>query len=211
MACRLEARDWRHAKDLVWKAFVRWVLFWPLLVFRPLDLIEPRHTLAVSWIDSDPPDEDLPEPTSAGSAAFPPPCGAFVRFRQAASLRQSGSCGEFVFRSDDVADWLTRRLVVNPERASEGEIQHWIATRDSRLTQPTDVPAIASRFEFIADEMVRMGYGDVRCRKCDAKIPHHALTYSDDDGEQMSWNFNRIRCPERHPLLLVATVHNKFF
>lgn len=114
---------------------------------------------------------------------------------------------EFVFRSEDVADWLTRRLEDDPDRSPEREIQHWIETRDDRLNVPTDVPSFASGFEFIADEMVRKGFGDVRCRRCDALIPNEALIYADDDGEQMGWNFNRILCPERHPLLVIAMVH----
>lgn len=198
MAFRLDRFDWRYARRAVWGSFAIWLLFWPLLVLRWREVVlEPRVAL----------DADRYAAQEARFWDCPPPCGAYVRFQQAASLRQASACGEFVFRSDDVADWLTQRRVVDPDRLPEGDIQRWINTRDGQIIEPTDVPSIASRFEFIVDEMVRMGFGEVRCRRCNAQIPHEALIYSDDDGNQMSWNFNRILCPQGHPLLLVGMVH----
>lgn len=208
MAFRLDARDWRHASPPVWFAFARSILLWPLLVaLGPREFINPRGILGVAGIDSDFPESDLLIEDPANSTGLPVPCGSHVRFRQTASLRQSAARGEFVFRSDDVEDWLTRRRVVYPDRPPEPELQRWLESRDTRIIEPADITRSASSFELIADEMVREGFGDVRCRRCDAQIAHEALIYADDDGEQMGWNFNRILCPERHPLLLVATIH----
>ena len=104
MAFRLDRFDWRYARRAVWRSFAIWLLFWPLLVLRWREVVlEPRVAL----------DADRYAAQEARFWDCPPPCGAYVRFQQAASLRQASACfhGGVLARSQVsrnlwVASWI---------------------------------------------------------------------------------------------------------
>jgi hypothetical protein len=134
----------------------------------------------------------------------PPPCGSSILYRQV----REDTYGEFIFNSVDIENALTRRLSEHPNllKNDEGAILKWLRGRDDSISTPTSVPEGWSRFQFIADDVLRNGYGDIRCVICNKRIHKCDVVLKDDHGLP-GWNFNRLLCPNNHQLLVVRMRH----
>ena len=131
-----------------------------------------------------------------------PPCSSIIRYIQ------EGASGEFLFRTTDVKQEIIDILQENPKLADddEGAILNWVKRCDESLTEPTDVPSIWDRFQYVANNHVRAGKAKIHCRKCMAAIEPEQLATNDDSGKR-GWNFDRVVCQQGHILLSVARVH----
>jgi hypothetical protein len=136
----------------------------------------------------------------------PPPCGSVIRFSQDCVYEDVH--GEFQFRTADVENELKNFLRENPHLANddEGAILNWTKGCDESLTKPTDVPSIWSRFQYVADNLVRAGKAEIYCRECNAVIGIDQIGTNDDHGKR-GWNFDRVACQTGHNLLVVESVH----
>jgi len=202
MVTRLDQFDWRYSKSHIWTSFVLSVLFWPFIFFlspktivNPTNLFEEEYGLA----------KRMREESHLWSN--PPPCGASILYQQG-SGRYEETFGEFIFRSGDIEKVLEDKLDQNAHLANghEGAILNWLRQRDDSLTEPTPVPKTWHRFQFIADDVLRKGLGEIRCLKCNKPVPKNDLLQNDDHGLP-GWNFNRLACPYGHPLLIVEKMH----
>lgn len=140
---------------------------------------------------------------------FEPPerCGTVVAYRQPPS-REPETFGEFLFEATDVAGALVSRLRESPHliEGEEGLVLTWLEHRDPRKVKPTNVPLVWSRFQYIADDLIREGRGKVRCLRCDRTFLTGDLIPKDDRARP-GWNFDRLHCPGGHPILVVEKVH----
>jgi hypothetical protein len=136
----------------------------------------------------------------------PPPCGSVIRYVQECVYEDVH--GEFLFRTVDVEQALKDTLQENPHLANgdEGSMLIWVQARDESLTEPTDVPPTWSRFQYVADNLVRVGKVETYCRECEAAIGPGQITTNDDSGKR-GWNFDRVACPQGHNLLVIDSVH----
>lgn len=136
----------------------------------------------------------------------PPPCGPVIRYFQ--KYGYETSCGEFLFRAEDVEQVLRNALRENPHLAKgdDGAMLNWVQKRDESLTEPTDVPSTWSRFTFVANELRRSGKVEIYCRECGAMIETGQLS-TRDDRNQPGWNLNRLVCPQGHSLLVTEYMH----
>jgi hypothetical protein len=136
----------------------------------------------------------------------PPPCGSVIRFVQDCVYEDVH--GEFQFRTADVEQELKSTLREYPHLANddEGAILNWAQGRDESLTEPTDVPSIWSRFQYVANDLVRAGKAEIYCRECNAVIEADQIATNDDRGKR-GWNFDRVVCQHGHTLIAVESVH----
>ncbi len=134
-------------------------------------------------------------------------CGNFVSYQQPASGGEI-FLGKFLFKRDDVAAILEKKLLLIPvlQGDDEGAIFKWVSDFDETKFDPVSVPSIWGRFIYVADELVRAGESDVVCMECRKKYSTGSLIPRDDKGLP-SWNFNRLKCPNGHQLLKVARLH----
>lgn len=140
--------------------------------------------------------------------AYEAPCGEVIRFRQDHARFGEETFGEFLFSAAAVEKVLIARLRESPHLANndEGAMVNWVHRRDRYSDAPTDVPPLWSRFQYVADELIRAGKGKVRCRKCDETFPTGSLIPKDDRGRP-GWNFGRLLCLHGHNLLIVERAH----
>lgn len=201
LAFRLDKFDWQYSKFQIWVSFVISSLLWPLILRNPKNLIDPTNLFESSFDMAGRMREE------AGLRNNPPPCGALILFRQGDG-RHEETFGEFTFRSVDIEEALVDKLCKNPhlKNNQEGMILNWLQQRDDSITTPTLVPEKWSRFQFIADNVLRNGFGEVHCLKCNKQIPKSQLLEKDDQGVP-GWNFNRLVCPNDHQLLVVENAH----
>lgn len=153
------------------------------------------------------PDEVVNVLIKRGLFERPVRCGAVISYRQGRD-RESETFGEFLFPATEVENVLVSRLRESPHLidGDEGAILAWIDKRDRKAVVPTKVPSPWSRFQYIADELIREGQGKVRCLRCDRTFPTGDLIPKDDRARP-GWNFDRLQCPQGHPLLVVEKVH----
>jgi hypothetical protein len=204
MAFRIDRFDWIYSKSNIWMSFVLSTLLWPLILMPPRNLIEPAKLFEGSF-------------GRAGLAArareeerlqlSPPPCGAVLLYRQGRGGYEE-TFGEFTFRSVDVEEALVGKLRDHPHLAAdhEGSILKWLRQRDESITTPTPIPAAWSRFQYIADDLLRNGRGEAHCLACNKPIPKNEWFQKDDQGRS-GWNFNKLVCPNNHRLLVVERIH----
>lgn len=196
---RLDRYDWHHNKMGIWVGFALSVVLWPLLLLKPQTLINPASSFA-----------------GYGAAArdregdrlrnAPPPCGEVIRYRQDHARFGEETFGEFLFPADTVEKVLVECLRESPHLADddEGAMVNWVHGRDVHYNSPTDVPQRWSRFQYIADELIRAG--EVHCSQCKKNFPTGALIPKDDEGRP-GWNFDRLLCNQGHNLLIVEKSH----
>ena len=136
----------------------------------------------------------------------PPPCGPLIRFVQKYNYGETH--GEFLFKTADVEQELKDIIRENPHLANgdEGAILHWVQGCDESVAEPTDAPSIWTRFQYVADTLVRAGKAEIHCMICKATIRSDQISTNDDSGKR-GWNFNRVVCPRGHNLLVVESVH----
>lgn len=204
MAFRIDRFDWRFSRANIWTSLVLSTLLWPLLLMTPRDLIDPQKLLkgGVGFVDF-----AARAREEERLHLSPPPCGAAILYRQDRGGYEE-TFGEFAFRSVDVEEALAGKLRDHPHLAAdhEGSILNWLRQRDESIATPTPIPAAWSRFQYVADDLLRNGRGEVRCLACDKPIPKSELLQKDDQGRP-GWNFNRLVCPYNHRLLVVERIH----
>ena len=140
---------------------------------------------------------------------YPPPCGSVIRYIPECIYEETN--GEFLFRSADVEQNLEEVLQENPNLANsdEGAILNWVQGSDDSLTEPTNVPSIWARFQYVANNLVRAGKANIYCKECETEIRQEQIVMNDDSGKP-SWNYDRVVCPHGHNLLVVESVHLLF-
>ena len=113
-----------------------------------------------------------------------------------------------MFSAAAVENALAESLRKSPHLADddEGAMMNWVHGRDSYSSVPTDVPHLWSRFQYIADALIRAGEGEVRCSQCKKNFHTGALIPKDDKGRP-GWNFDRLLCNQGHSLLIVEKGH----
>ena len=199
---RLDHYDWRYNKDGIWLVIFLIPFAWPfILAAKPGLLVDPRCLV----------------PDTLGLAAqhreqvrlwtSPPSCGAEFSYRQAFDGSEH-SFGEFLFQSKDVEGFLADKLRNMPQLrdGQEGAILNWLRQRDISFTKRTPIPEAWSRFEILADQLVRESKARVSCLKCGTVILPGDLSIM-DDHQKPGWNYNRIYCPKGHLLIMVRRVH----
>jgi hypothetical protein len=204
MLFKLDRYDWYYNKGDILGSFVFFVVLWPLIVIKPRNLINPTKLFEGSY----------------GHAARmrerhqllenPPPCGSVIRYRQSYGRYPNveETYGEFFFPALQVEQELRGRIRESPHlnNDDEGAILKWIKRHDDSLTEPTDVPPVWSRFQYVANHLVRSGHAKVNCLKCGAELPLNKLTKNYDHGLP-GWNYDRLVCPNGHNLLVVQKAH----
>lgn len=200
MTFRLDRFDWQYSKFQIWVSFVISSLLWPLMLRKARNLIDPTNLFEDGFGVAARKREE------ASLWSNPPPCGSLILYRQGHG-RHEETFGEFTFHSVDIEEALVDILSKNAHLAKdqEGMILNWLRQRNDSITVPTVVPNW-SRFQFIADDVLRNGFGEIHCLRCNKQIPNSQLLEKDDHG-MPGWNFNRLMCPNDHQLLVVENMH----
>lgn len=83
-----------------------------------------------------------------------------------------------MFKTADVEQVLLDHQGENLHLANddEGAILNWVQGHDELITEPSDVPSNWSRFQFLANDLVRADKAEIYCRKCNATIESHRIT-----------------------------------
>lgn len=136
----------------------------------------------------------------------PPPCGSVIRYVHDSIYDET--YGEFLFSANDIEHELEGIIKMLPNLAQDDEraILNWVKHRDESLAEPTDVPSTWSRFKYVANYLARAGKADIYCMHCKAGYKIDQCGTKDDQGKP-GYNFDHLRCPEGHLLLMVDTVH----
>jgi hypothetical protein len=196
---RFDAYDWKYSMNETAKTFALVMILWPVLILKPLNLINPGRLLSSS--------------SEADYVRFwknLPPCGPQLYYRLSACDKRVGqSSGEFIFCSSDVEECLLSTFRQNPHLNTglESDMLHWLQHRDKSIVIPVAIPDEWDRFKYIANELLRTKSMEVRCLKCNDKYRSDELQRMDDENLP-GWNFNRLLCPNGHLVLGVLTHHN---
>jgi hypothetical protein len=136
-----------------------------------------------------------------------PPCGELISYRPKI-VDDEDAFGEFIFYASDVEDYLLRKIDDNYHLYDddEGAILEWVRKRDAAIAEPSEVPHLWRRFKYIADELLREGFGNVHCSACGKNYKLDDLIIN-DDKHRPGWNRNRLYCPENHNLISFKRVH----
>lgn len=202
MLTRLDEYDWRYDGFDHWFMFFFGLLFWPVLLRKPEQLITPDALFRVSFSHAN----THRERDRLWNA--PPPCASVIRFYEGVGMYEEAE-GCFEFDAAEVEAALREALHEAPhlQNDDEGALLRWVARRDETTIEPTDVPTAWGRFQYIADSLIRSGKVKcVYCSACEREIGVDQLAY-EDDRYRPGWNYNRIICPDGHPLLVVETIH----
>lgn len=206
IAKQLDKFDWHCSKSHIWTVFVLSVLFWPIMFLKPANFVNPREIFSDKF---DFMEHSFAENMREESRLWnnPPPCGSLICYQPNFGGYQE-TFGKFIFHSDDVEKILENRLRNNPHLVNghEGAVLNWLKHRDESLIEPTFVPDAWYQFDFVADDMLRNGLGEIYCLKCNKPIVNNQMLQKDDHGKP-GWNFHRLICPNEHPLLVVEWVH----
>lgn len=206
MVFSLDASHWEKSKRDIWEIFILHTMLWPLTFLNPDNRFDPiksalnRPTLKIS---------NLKKQMREEKALYdnPPPCGNKVLSRQR-HARYEETFSEINFRSAGVESKLmldySDKLPM--EGSHEAGIMKWLQLRNEDILEPTEVPDAWWEFQYVADDMLRAGFGEVFCLKCKDQVSIQNLV-SNDDHFQPGWNFNRLLCPEQHHLLVVEKMH----
>lgn len=202
MLFRMDQYDWNcTGKEDIWMTFVFFTVAWPIFILKPQTFVRlgPQFDIygnAASARERDRLRRDLP------------PCGKTVIYKQITGAFGSEVCGEFLFKTKDLLAQLKQRLTESPDLVNwdEGDISKWLDQYDSTIEDPSPVPIIWDRFEYLANEVARSGKCQVKCLKCDAFVPVESIIRDDDSGKA-GWNLDRLACPEGHNLLVIRAIH----
>jgi len=201
MIFKLDRFDWHYGKGNICGVFVFFVVLWPLMMIKPRNLINPSKLFEGNFGLA----ARMRERSQLRENS--PPCGSVICYRQEHGPYEE-TYGEFLFSAAEVERALRRRLEESPHLSNddEGAILNWLLRRDEALTYPTDMPSAWSRFQYIANDLVRAGNAKVRCLKCGTDFANEQLVANDDHGRP-GWNFYRLACPNGHNLLVVEKMH----
>ena len=171
---------------------------WPVL------FIKPRTIINISILY-----DNYGQAKQARFRDNPPPCGPIVRYRQDWGQDDPDVYGEFLFRTQDLVTLYHHRLSEHPHLLHDqnGAIDNWLNRYDGSLTETSNVPDVWWQFENVA-EMAFFQYprSKLRCIQCNADIQRDQVQQKNDKG-QPGWNYNRLFCPQGHPLLAVRGMH----
>jgi len=203
LAFRLDRFDWRYGKVEIWFKFIMSVILWPLLLIWPRLLLQPSLILKDQYNQAERTREE------ERLKHFPPPCGKLITFRPI-SIYSVESFGEFTFQAEDIIKILIPHLKAHPNliNGHDGAILNWLSKRDDAIDLPTPVPEAWSRFEYLADKLIRQGIGEVRCITCDESIKSKKIKET-SIGSNWGWHHNILQCPLGHLLFVVPSVHIK--
>jgi hypothetical protein len=201
MIFRMDHYNWDYNKGDIWMSFIFSIALWPLMLFKPKNLIDPRKLFEGSFGIAG------RMRVRAELLKNPPPCGSVICYRQGCG-RYEETYGEFLFPAVEVEQALRKRLIESPKlsRDDEGAILNWLLRRDDTLTYATDMPSEWARFQYVANNMIRAGKAKVRCLKCESELSSGQLVANDDHGKS-GWNFDRLACPNGHNLIVVESAH----
>jgi hypothetical protein len=137
----------------------------------------------------------------------PPPCASRISFRSAASW-PTEQYGVFEFDTREAEMILLARVRKDPhlESNDEGAILNWFSQMDESIKKSTQVPQEWWRFDYLANTLARRPTCRVTCLECDNQYEGSELIIDDDEGKR-GWNFYRVLCPQRHPLLAIPGIH----
>ena len=182
------------------------VILWPLLLFKPVNLINPKFSETIWSEGCADAERELDR-----LAANLPQCTAFIRY--APVHDEWGHCdSEFVFDAAEVLVIMEKHLAELPasQHGRYPGILDWLRRRDTARLEPVDVSAPWNGwFLNVAVSMMNRGLGQVRCGMCREIIPQDQITLdSGPTGIQGSgWHFSVWRCPQGHKLLTKDAMH----
>jgi len=207
MSFELDHYDWLYNKSHIWLMFILSTLLWPIFfAMTPRHLIDPSRLFKKEFgsvtIDIAGRKRKLDQLRDN-----PPPCSSVIRYSQG-SGGYKDTYGEFLFFADAVEANLAARIQDTPRLVNndEGAILNWIRQRNNSQKEPTAVPDAWSRFQYVADDLIRHGSVEVKCLECGGDVSADDLVHNDDIGRP-GWNFNRVLCPRGHNLLIVQVKH----
>lgn len=190
--------DWKsNKKDLLWDVVIS-AIFWPIMIFtKPRDLISVR---------SNPPDDlVVSHERRMGElvqiAESPPPCGCQVMYQHDCWGEES----EVLFNAADIESYFKGKEL--PLFHNE-ECQALISFIKSRRDDWPRIESIPDSINFkkVAFELMKAGYGDVRCDVCDQLYSVNGLDRSKPPVHG-GWNAETYSCPEGHELLKHDYMH----
>lgn len=201
---RLDKYDWEYCD--VWPTFWFDVILWPLLLFKPTLLIDPKFS-EPWWREGSAEAEREMDRLEADM----PPCTEFIRYSPEHDKWDECS-GEFVFAASEVAAIIDKRLAELPteQLGRYPAILKWLSQGDTSNITTVNVPAPwNSWFINVAIGMMNRNLGHVRCRQCDESVPHEevSLDWEPKGRRGSGWSFNVWRCPKGHKLLTKESIH----
>lgn len=201
MRYELDAYDWRFKKVEHWLDFCFYTLLWPLLALTPRSLIEPHRIFGD--------DEYGVINRMRERDRFrhdPPPCGELILYRPACGSGKNIG-GEFLFQAADIEHILKDKLNADPHfsGSDEGAIFNWIRKRSVEIQEPTEVPQVWDRFEYVAIALVQNGQAEVTCLACKSTLRKKDLVIT-DSKVGIGWFYDQLVCPKGHKLLEVETM-----
>lgn len=201
---KFDRYDWQFKKGNIWIDFVLFTVLWPLLLIRPQNLFDPGNIFKDSF--------GLAQRRREQDHLLenPPPCGAIIRYRPQRGGYEE-TYGEFLFSAADVEQSLHDRLNQHPHLSNddEGAILNWLQHRNETLKNPSDVPSVWDRFQYIASDLISAGRFEAHCLQCEIDISGDELIAKNDCGLS-GWIVDRLTCPSGHVLLAVKTMHLNF-
>lgn len=199
MITELDKYDWRFNKSDIWTSFVLATLLWFLIL--PLLRSDIKNLLKKSEFNLADRAREFNELWNN-----PPPCSSVIRYSQ--HDYNEKILGVFLFDSDDMEDAIIDKIEENSRLGNEqeGAILNWLQQRDSSSKEPSNVPEAWHRIQYVVDDLLRHGQGDIFCIACDKAISHSDLV-KNDDYNLSGWNYNRLICNAGHPLLEIQRIH----
>lgn len=193
-AIQLDKFDWaRMDKSEAVGFLVLSAMAWPLVVFKT-----PRSLRSIRAI----------APVDYRTAAYmrevdrlsksPPHCSSSIRHCQ---YENGVKVAELFFSPQDFISVIGRaeKRCWGPQTDDDKYVE-WAKRAEMTDPNPVDVPWVWSGASLLADEMIRAGFGTVRCLECGKE--YSATEMAPGSGTAASgWIRNRQLCPEGHFVL----------
>lgn len=188
---QLDRFDWARMDKLEAAAFLLLsALAWPIVVFKVPKSLTSIRALA---------------PVDYRSAAYmrevdrlsknPPHCSSSIRVCQ---YENGVKVAELFFSPQNVISAIgnSKKRLWGPQ-PDDDKFVEWAKRAVIADPIPVDVPWVWSGTSLLADEMIRAGFGSVRCLECGKE--YSATEMKPDSGTAASgWIRNRQLCPEGH-------------
>ncbi len=111
---KLDHYDWHYSKGDIWISFLFSVVLWPLMLFKPRNLIDPQKLFEGSFGIAG------RMRVRAELLENPPPCGSEICYRQRHG-RYEETYGEFLFPAVEVEQAVRLRLEESPNLSKDDE------------------------------------------------------------------------------------------
>ncbi len=201
---KLDQYDWHYHRGDIWVDFWLTLIFWPLIaVLRPRKLYMPAFKYDQFW-------GDAAECTRQRISFMenPPPCSSTVVYRAFGDDKERN--GIFYFSAANVQAMVEHMRKEHTSLGGMHGAARWTSLRNESLAEPTEVPELLVNFDYIAEELIEAGHGQVCCLACE-KI----YSVSELEGKIISfpasarsgWIYVNFICPARHSLLLRQVMH----